>query len=106
MEPTVVELNNVTLQYGSQVLFLGANLKINPGEKVGLVGPNGAGKTTIFRLLLGEEKPDEGNVERPKRLSGRRVPPRLRRVRRQERARRDGGRGPGPSPRSLVSLRS
>ncbi|MCK6515651.1 ATP-binding cassette domain-containing protein [Myxococcota bacterium] len=65
----MVELNNVTLQYGSQVLFLGANLKINPGEKVGLVGPNGAGKTTIFRLLLGEEKPDEGNVERPKRLS-------------------------------------
>jgi ATPase subunit of ABC transporter with duplicated ATPase domains len=65
----MVELVNVTMQYGSQVLFLDASLKINPGEKVGLVGPNGSGKTTIFRLLLGEERPDEGNVERPKRLT-------------------------------------
>ncbi len=65
----MVELVNVTMQYGTQVLFLDASLKINPGEKVGLVGPNGSGKTTIFRLLLGEERPDEGNVERPKRLT-------------------------------------
>ncbi|MES2643601.1 MAG: ABC-F family ATP-binding cassette domain-containing protein [Myxococcota bacterium] len=65
----MVELVNVTMQYGSQVLFLDASLKINPGEKVGLVGPNGSGKTTIFRLILGEERPDEGNVERPKRLT-------------------------------------
>jgi ATPase subunit of ABC transporter with duplicated ATPase domains len=65
----VVELINVTMQYGSQVLFLEASLKLNPGEKVGLVGPNGAGKTTIFRLLMGEERPDEGSVERPRRLS-------------------------------------
>jgi ATPase subunit of ABC transporter with duplicated ATPase domains len=65
----LVELVNVTMQYGSQVLFMDASLKINPGEKVGLVGPNGAGKTTIFRLILGEERPDEGSVERPKRLT-------------------------------------
>ncbi len=65
----MVELINVTMQYGSQVLFLEASLKLNPGEKVGLVGPNGAGKTTIFRLLMGEERPDEGSVERPRRLS-------------------------------------
>ncbi len=65
----MVELVNVTMQYGSQVLFMDASLKINPGEKVGLVGPNGAGKTTIFRLILGEERPDEGSVERPKRLT-------------------------------------
>jgi len=65
----LVELVNVTMQYGSQVLFMDASLKINPGEKVGLVGPNGAGKTTIFRLILGEERPDEGTVERPKRLT-------------------------------------
>ncbi|MDP2307884.1 MAG: ABC-F family ATP-binding cassette domain-containing protein [Pseudomonadota bacterium] len=65
----MVELVNVTMQYGSQVLFLDSSLKINPGEKVGLVGPNGSGKTTIFRLILGEERPDEGSVERPKRLT-------------------------------------
>jgi ATPase subunit of ABC transporter with duplicated ATPase domains len=65
----MVELSNITKQHGSQVLFLEASLKINPGEKVGLVGANGAGKTTIFRMILGEERPDEGNVERPKRLT-------------------------------------
>lgn len=65
----MVELNHVTMQHGSQVLFLDASLKINPGEKVGLVGPNGSGKTTIFRVIMGEERPDEGSVERPKRLT-------------------------------------
>ena len=65
----MVELSNITKQHGSQVLFLEASLKINPGEKVGLVGANGAGKTTIFRMILGEERPDEGGVERPKRLT-------------------------------------
>ncbi|MSP54104.1 MAG: ABC-F family ATP-binding cassette domain-containing protein [Myxococcales bacterium] len=65
----MVELSNVTKQHGSQVLFLDTSLKINPGEKVGLVGANGAGKTTIFRMILGEERPDEGTVERPKRLT-------------------------------------
>jgi ATPase subunit of ABC transporter with duplicated ATPase domains len=65
----MIALTNVTKQHGSQVLFIGASLQLNPGEKVGLVGPNGAGKTTIFRLILGEESPDEGVVERPKRLS-------------------------------------
>ncbi|GDX79313.1 ATP-binding protein [Deltaproteobacteria bacterium] len=65
----MVDFNNVTKQHGSQVLFIDASFKVNPGEKVGLVGPNGAGKTTIFRLILGEERADEGSVERPKRLT-------------------------------------
>ncbi len=65
----VVELSNVVMQYGRQVLFLDAGLKVNPGEKVGLVVPNGAGKTTIFRLITGETRPDEGTVERPRRLT-------------------------------------
>jgi ATPase subunit of ABC transporter with duplicated ATPase domains len=42
---------------------------LNPGEKVGLVGPNGAGKTTLFRMVVGEEAPDEGEVSVPKRLT-------------------------------------
>jgi ATPase subunit of ABC transporter with duplicated ATPase domains len=42
---------------------------VNPGEKVGLVGPNGAGKSTIFRLITGEEAPDDGQVDRPRRMT-------------------------------------
>jgi ATPase subunit of ABC transporter with duplicated ATPase domains len=65
----MISFNNVTKQYGAQVLFVDASFQINPGEKVGLVGPNGAGKTTIFRLITGEETADDGAVERPRRLS-------------------------------------
>ena len=56
-------------QYGRQVLFVDANFQLNPGEKVGLVGPNGSGKTTLFRLITGEQGPDEGEVSVPKKLS-------------------------------------
>jgi ATPase subunit of ABC transporter with duplicated ATPase domains len=65
----MISFTNVTKQYGAQVLFVDASFQVNPGEKVGLVGPNGAGKTTIFRLITGEETPDDGAVERPKRLT-------------------------------------
>ena len=65
----MIAFNNVTKQYGGQILFVDASFQVNPGEKVGLVGPNGAGKTTIFRLLMGAEVPDEGTVEKPRRLS-------------------------------------
>ena len=65
----MISLTNVTKQYGAQILFVDASFQLNPGEKVGLVGPNGAGKTTIFRLVTGEELPDDGAVERPKNLT-------------------------------------
>ena len=65
----MIALSNVTKQYGGQVLFVEASFQINAGEKIGLVGPNGAGKTTLFRLIMGQETPDEGTVERPRRLS-------------------------------------
>src|SRR5262249_29397403 len=65
----MIAFSNVTKQYGAQVLFVDASFQINPGEKVGLVGPNGAGKTTLFRLITGEETPDDGAVERPRRLT-------------------------------------
>lgn len=58
----MIRLDNVTKQYGRQVLMVDASAAINRGEKVGLVGPNGAGKTTIFRLITREEAPDEGQV--------------------------------------------
>ena len=60
---------NVAKQYGSQILFVGGSFQINAGERVGIVGPNGAGKTTIFRMVTGEESPDEGAVEQPRRLT-------------------------------------
>ena len=62
----MIAFSNVGKQYGPQVLFIGASFQINPGDRIGLVGPNGAGKTTIFRLILDEESPDEGTIERPR----------------------------------------
>src|SRR4029450_4549582 len=65
----MLSLSRISKQYGRQVLFVEASFQLNPGEKVGLVGPNGAGKTTIFRLITGEESPDEGDVSVPKKMS-------------------------------------
>jgi ATPase subunit of ABC transporter with duplicated ATPase domains len=65
----VISLSGVSKQYGRQVLFVDASFQLNPGEKVGLVGPNGAGKTTLFRMIVGEESSDEGDVSVPKRIT-------------------------------------
>jgi len=65
----MIALTNVSKQYGRQVLFVETSFQLNPGEKAGLVGPNGAGKTTVFRMIVGEESPDEGEITIPKRLS-------------------------------------
>ena len=58
----MIRLDNVQKRHGSQILYLDASMSVFRGEKVGLVGPNGSGKTTIFRLIVGEEQPDGGNV--------------------------------------------
>src|ERR1700682_3788149 len=60
---------NINKQYGKQLIFVDASFQLNPGEKVGLVGPNGSGKTTLFRMVVGEESPDEGEVSVPKKLT-------------------------------------
>jgi ATPase subunit of ABC transporter with duplicated ATPase domains len=65
----MIALSNINKQYGRQLVFVDASFQLNPGEKVGLVGPNGAGKTTLFRMIIGEEDPDEGEVSVPKRLT-------------------------------------
>jgi len=65
----MISFANVSKQYGKQVLFVEASFQLNPGEKAGLVGPNGAGKTTVFRMITGEEGPDEGEVTVPKKLT-------------------------------------
>jgi ATP-binding cassette, subfamily F, member 3 len=64
----MVAFNAVTKQQGSKILFAGASFQINPEEKIGLVGPNGAGKTTIFRLIMGEENPDQGSISKPDKV--------------------------------------
>src|SRR5579862_6993463 len=58
----MIRLDNVSKQNGHQILFIEASTTLYKGEKVGLVGPNGAGKTTLFRMITGEEQPDEGQV--------------------------------------------
>ena len=58
----MIRLDNVSKQNGHQILFIEASAAFNRGEKVGLVGPNGSGKTTLFRMITGEESPDEGQV--------------------------------------------
>src|SRR5882672_7535795 len=65
----MISLTSVSKQYGKQVLFVEASFQLNPGEKVGLVGPNGAGKTTIFRMIVGEETPSDGEVTVPKKMT-------------------------------------
>ena len=65
----MISFSNIHKQYGKQLLFVDASFQLNPGEKVGLVGPNGSGKTTLFRMIVGEEAPDEGEVSVPKRLT-------------------------------------
>src|ERR1051326_5161010 len=65
----MIAFSNINKQYGKQVLFVDASFQLNPGEKVGLVGPNGSGKTTLFRMVVGEEAPDEGEVSVPRRLT-------------------------------------
>jgi ATPase subunit of ABC transporter with duplicated ATPase domains len=58
----MIRLDNVSKQLGHQILFIEASAALQKGEKIGLVGPNGAGKTTLFRMISGQEQPDEGQV--------------------------------------------
>ncbi|HXP83209.1 MAG TPA: ABC-F family ATP-binding cassette domain-containing protein [Bryobacteraceae bacterium] len=65
----MISFSNINKQYGRQLIFVDASFQLNPGEKVGLVGPNGSGKTTLFRMVVGEEAPDDGEVSVPKKLT-------------------------------------
>jgi ATP-binding cassette subfamily F protein 3 len=59
---SMITLNHVQKQFGSKVLFRDCSLQIGVRGRVGLIGPNGSGKTTLFRMILGEESIDEGEV--------------------------------------------
>jgi ATPase subunit of ABC transporter with duplicated ATPase domains len=58
----MIRLESIGKQNGKQIVFIEASAAVQRGEKVGLVGPNGAGKSTLFRMMTGEELPDEGQV--------------------------------------------
>jgi ATPase subunit of ABC transporter with duplicated ATPase domains len=58
----MIRLESISKQHAGRILFLDASLALFRGERIGLVGPNGAGKSTIFRMIVGEEEPDSGQV--------------------------------------------
>ena len=64
----MLQIESVSKQYSTRVLLEDATAHLRPGSRVGLVGPNGAGKTTLFRMILGEESPDEGTIRKRPRL--------------------------------------
>src|SRR5687768_12047334 len=65
----MISFSKISKQYGKQVLFVDASFQLNEGEKIGLVGPNGSGKTTLFRMIVGEESPDDGDVSVPRKVT-------------------------------------
>ncbi|KJS45881.1 MAG: glycosyl transferase family 1 [Rhodospirillaceae bacterium BRH_c57] len=65
----MIRFDTITKKNGHRILFFEASAALNRGEKIGLVGPNGAGKTTLFRMITGEEAPDEGQVAVEKQVT-------------------------------------
>jgi len=61
----LIRFSQVTLARGAKPLFEGADLSLNPGERIGLIGANGSGKTSLFALLRGELHTDKGEVDFP-----------------------------------------
>jgi ATP-binding cassette ChvD family protein len=59
----VIEVENVTKAYGDKLLFENLSFTLPAGGIVGVIGPNGAGKSTLFKLLTGQEQPDEGTID-------------------------------------------
>ncbi len=65
----MMRIESVSKQNGHQILYVEASAALNRGEKIGLVGPNGSGKTTLFRMITGQEEPDEGQVSTDKGIT-------------------------------------
>ena len=61
----MIRFSQVTLRRGTKTLLEGADVALNPGDRIGLIGPNGSGKSSLFALLRGELHADRGDVELP-----------------------------------------
>jgi ATP-binding cassette subfamily F protein 3 len=66
----LLQVHNALKQYGAKILFNNAGFSINQGEHVGVIGPNGAGKTTLFKIIVGQESLDSGDITK---LNGLRI---------------------------------
>ena len=66
MDTQMIQLTNLAKSFGGQTLFNDVNLKLSHGQKIGFVGRNGSGKSTLFKIILGEESYDSGDVSIPK----------------------------------------
>lgn len=64
----MIDFQNISKQFGKQIVLDNVSFRIDPGERVGVVGPNGAGKSTLFNILIGELTPDAGTVSLPRNL--------------------------------------
>jgi ATP-binding cassette subfamily F protein 3 len=62
----MIQITNLTKSFGGQTLFNDATLKVTNGQKIGFVGRNGSGKSTLFKMILGEESFDSGDISIPK----------------------------------------
>jgi ATP-binding cassette subfamily F protein 3 len=58
----MITLSHIQKQFGSRVIFRDSSFQIGARDRIGLIGPNGSGKTTLFRMVLGEESIDEGDI--------------------------------------------
>ena len=65
----LLQIANISKSFGDEVLFTGVSLQVRDGECVGLIAPNGAGKSTLFRIITGQEVPDDGVVAIQREIS-------------------------------------
>lgn len=65
----MIDLSNISLQFGGKYLFRDVNYKINSGDKISLVGANGSGKSSLLKIIKGEIEPEKGKINRQKRIS-------------------------------------
>src|SRR5262245_57781310 len=61
---SLVVLDEVTLFFGDRMIFDAASLRLDHGDRIGLIGPNGSGKTTLLKIIAGDQEVDDGKVTR------------------------------------------
>jgi len=64
----MISFDKVSKSFAKQDILLDCSFQVNSGERIGIIGANGSGKSTVFRLLMGFEHPDQGQITKPKNL--------------------------------------